>query len=771
MHRLATGVVLVTVLSGNVSAQLFQPGFEAPGLAGGVFALVAHNDGSGPRLYAAGDFDAAGSTSARNIARWNGQTSAWSAVGGGIQGRVGALVVFDEDQAGPQPARLFAAGSFAQAGAASANNVARWNGVAWSPLSSGTDDTVTALAVFDDDGPGPRPSALYAAGLFRHAGGLPANGIARWNGATWEALGVGLGGPATSLAVFDTDGPFGTGAAELYAGGHFDLAGGLPVSRLARWNGSNWLPVGSGVDIAESAPSVNALAVFDVDGPGLQPARLFLGGSFQFAGPANANGVASWDGVSFGALSSGLTANGSFPNVRAFGVFDDGSGARLYAAGLFRTAGTATAQVDGFNASPFLSVARWDGSTWTPLGAGSANNANGVGRALAFFDDDANGLPSLFVGGQFTAAGAGATHGVAKWNGTSWVALGLGRGVGGDVHAIVEQGPGAGAPLAVGGSFTTAGSVLANRVALYSDVAQSWQALGVGVDDTVRALEFHAGALHAGGDFETSGGAVARHVARFDGGSWVQVGGGTDGDVHALETFEGTLVAGGSFQHAGPALAGNVARWNGASWGPLGSGTDDVVRALETFEEFPGVTVLFAGGDFTRAGGTSASGVARWDGASWTRVGGGLCCGGVLDFAVFDDGGGPRLYAAGDFDVNGNGRSDNVVRWNAAGQTWEIVGGSFAGGTPTRVHALSPAVIAGNPCLVAGGEFTSAAGVPAQNLACWNGSAWNALGSGADGVVLALRSHAVLPGGTALFAGGAFAQIDGRVSARFARTN
>jgi len=46
----------------------------------------------------------------------------------------------------------------------------------------------------------------------------------------------------TSLATFDD----GTGAA-LYALGWFTTAGGVPATNAARWNGTNWSPVGAGV--------------------------------------------------------------------------------------------------------------------------------------------------------------------------------------------------------------------------------------------------------------------------------------------------------------------------------------------------------------------------------------------------------------------------------------------------------------------------------------------------------------------------------------------
>src|SRR5258708_33671922 len=90
---------------------------------------------------------------------------------------------------------------------------------------------VAALTVFDD-GTGP---ALYAGGKFTAAGGVVVNNIAKWDGTQWSALGSGMGdgflSPSVSaLTVFDD----GTGAA-LYAGGQFATAGGVAANDIAAW--------------------------------------------------------------------------------------------------------------------------------------------------------------------------------------------------------------------------------------------------------------------------------------------------------------------------------------------------------------------------------------------------------------------------------------------------------------------------------------------------------------------------------------------------------
>ena len=107
-------------------------------------------------------------------------------------------------------------------------------------------------------------------------------------------------------------------------------------------------------------PFIRALTVFD-DGTG--PA-LYAGGEFHDAGGTPANSVARWDGTAFTPLGSGLP--GTLPWVYSMTTFDDGSGPALWAGGVFDTAGVHSSRA----------VARWqcapcypncDGSTTAPV--------------------------------------------------------------------------------------------------------------------------------------------------------------------------------------------------------------------------------------------------------------------------------------------------------------------------------------------------------------------------------------------------------------------
>ncbi len=345
-----------------------------------------------------GDFTLAGAYAVNPAGQIGGSATGpntWTDLGGGLPGSA----VYALACAGTN---LFAGGTFTLAGGVA--NDAMWDGIDWSALGDGMDDTVTALA-FDG-------TNLYAGGYFTTAGGVAANYVARWDGSVWTSLGCGLDGPVSALVC---DG------GNLYAGGAFTTAGGVPASRVAVWNGTHWAGLGSGM----AGSSVMALAH---DGT-----NLYVGGDFTKAGGVEANRVARWNGAAWSRLGSGL-------NGTVFALELDGTG--LVAGGAFTTAGGGSAN----------RVARWNGASWAALGSGM----NDTVRALA------HDGPNLVAGGYFTAAGGVAANYVALWNGAGWARLG--SGLNSWVRALEHDGN----SLYAGGTFTAAGGAAANHVARWA---------------------------------------------------------------------------------------------------------------------------------------------------------------------------------------------------------------------------------------------------------------------------------------------------------------
>ncbi len=197
------------------------------------------------------------------------------------------------------------------------------------------------------------------------AGGAFFDRVARWDGTAWSSLGSGMNNFAVRALTVLPDG-------HLVAGGDFTTAGGTSANRIARWDGTTWSSLGSGMD-----NSVSALTV-------LPNGHLVAGGSFTTAG---ANRIARWDGTTWSSLGSGL--NGE---VRDLAVLPNGD---LVAGGSFTTAG-------GISAN---GIARWNGTTWSTLGSGMSGGV----RALAVFPDG-----DLVAGGEFATAGAAASYAIAR---------------------------------------------------------------------------------------------------------------------------------------------------------------------------------------------------------------------------------------------------------------------------------------------------------------------------------------------------------------------
>ncbi|MFM9995968.1 MAG: hypothetical protein ACKVU4_09215 [Phycisphaerales bacterium] len=264
--------------------------------------LFSHSTSSsiGDRLFVGGYFGSVGGLPIRAIAAWNG--AAWTMLAQGLAQsipgtfpKVHALASHDDDGRGPRPPGLYVGGGFKYAGGLTVNNIARWDGAVWDTLDSGLQGTVEALGVFDVDGPGPQLPSLFAGGQFIDTSqGVFVHGLARWDGRTWHAIPGWNNGWGKAMAVFDDDGP-GPNKPALFVGGSIGSVNGILASHIAKWDGQQWSALsGIGVFGWGGLTSVRALAVLDEDGDGPNPGGLYVGGFFSSAGGVPAMGLARW---------------------------------------------------------------------------------------------------------------------------------------------------------------------------------------------------------------------------------------------------------------------------------------------------------------------------------------------------------------------------------------------------------------------------------------------------------------------------------------------
>jgi hypothetical protein len=377
--------------------------------------------------------------------------------------------------------------------------------------------------------------------------------------------------------------------------------------------------------------------------------------------------------------------------VEGLNVLDVGHGPELYVGGHF----------DMIGGVPFNKVARFNGTAYVPMGQGLhpyvENFIGCCSKAFTFAAFDDGSGPSVFVGGDFVTAWETfpdtALLSVARWRPAgagTWQSL---NGLVNNDNCVADCPPRVhdaqvintpnGPALAIGGTFSILGffsdaPVNSRYVGLWTSTGWASMAGGMQVirvenpePAAVFALQLYDDGLgeklYAAGHFTHAGGVAADSIARWTGTAWEALTGGgigpngdepPRGQINALTVFNGDLIAGGEFTLAGATTVSHIARWDGTQWHAMGAGVNAQVRTLGVWDDGGGAK-LYVGGDFTEAGGIPSPHLARWNGSRWENVLDGLN-GSPYTMAVY----GNELYVGGYFDGNtaGDLLSPNIVK-------------------------------------------------------------------------------------------------------------
>ncbi len=222
--------------------------------------------------------------------------------------------------------------------------------------TSGANNLVFAMTVYNNQ--------LYVTGSFTSINGITANNIARWNGSVWTSVGTGVGVAGDYMAamcVYNNN---------LYAGGQSGIC--------YKWDGVNWSTVGTFFTNGTAAGYIRSMCVFN--------SALYVGGTFD----APALNLAVYNGTSwFSGGDFGVAGMGE--GVSAIVEYNG----ELYCGGHFLIAGG--------NAANY--IARGDGFNWQAMGTGT----DGTVTCLLVYNQ------SLYVGGAFSHAGGVSVGNIAKW--------------------------------------------------------------------------------------------------------------------------------------------------------------------------------------------------------------------------------------------------------------------------------------------------------------------------------------------------------------------
>ncbi len=576
---------------------------------------------------------------------------------------------------------LIFAGTFDRANGQAIDGIARWDGTTVRPLGGGLrlsfdEADIRGLAVFNNE--------LYAAGQFDLAGGAPVAGIARWNGTTWSAVGSGVRNSISGTIGYPRCLHVHNG--ELVVGGEFDRAGGLVANNLARWNGTAWSALGTG-----SFATVYALETYGT--------QLIAAGQFQVG--SNVAMPGAWNGTAWSAIGT------NSPTVPS---------------GALRTLGTQLyADTGGL-------LSRFDGTTWSTAGviAGIFSGYQGTSiRAMHSHGGE------LIVGGEFTRAGPtpnvwdAATACIAAFDGVAtWRALGGGLGISGRVTRMLPWRNGW-----VAAGVGDAGAAPSSGLAFYD--GDRWNVLGHfsgGSGGSFDCAVYQGDLIVTGGygGFTHIDGQPFPSIARFDGSQWHAFGSLAPPTLYAhgsdLFAFGGTALQqwnGTTFAIAAVPPTGSIDAlhthsdgqlyvanndwathrilvWNGTQLQPIGTANDSI-QVISSFG-----SELVIGGRFTAVNGTPAALMARWNGSGWRAMPAPVSGYAAYAFGELDG----VLYAG----VSGDPRGLCLALQN---NTWQSVG-TGTDGLPQLFFADRATA-----SLYTSGPFFSAGGLPSHGFAEW----------------------------------------------------
>ena len=239
-----------------------------------VFALDIDASGN---IYICGEFTGAGDANGNRIVKWDGTNL--SSLGTGLSG---ASVRIRSMAIEPNTGYVYVAGDFTEiGGVAGTANIAYWDGTAWNALATGLNDTVEQIK-FSPDG------KLYAVGSFTNADGVNGDFLCYWDGSAFHMVGDTelIGNPCT--LAFDSFGRLYIGAIS-----YTNIGGNPNADFIARWNGSSWENLGTGMN-----QSVTNIEVFDD--------VVYAMGFFTEAGGVPVYDVAKWENGAWKPLSIGL---------------------------------------------------------------------------------------------------------------------------------------------------------------------------------------------------------------------------------------------------------------------------------------------------------------------------------------------------------------------------------------------------------------------------------------------------------------------------------
>jgi hypothetical protein len=348
----------------------------------------------------------------------------------------------------------------------------------------------------------------------------------------------------------------------------------------------------------------------------------------------------------------------------------------------------------------------------------------------------------------------------------------LGQGMLGMSTAHVSNFYSSADKLYVGGTFTrTASDETVSKIMVWD--GELLLPLGCGFDwdcipqssippaTSVTSIILYNDTLIAGGGFSFSGDIPINGIGFWNGVEWQSFSDGFYPGVSGLYIHNDTLFVSGGFTEYNGTEMNGLAKWDGSTWQNVHNfphwsewkTSPNAVKAMEWY-----IDELYVGGNWTASDLENMDDLVKWDGTTWTSVGGGLHGGlaNVNDMTVFKD----KLYVAGWFNQFESPLNPGnfIAAWD--GESWD----DLQGGT---VNPLNPGangqvndLFATDDYLYVVGQFHYAGGINTDFIARWDGEEWCGYAATEEGYFLWNPIYAACIFQEELYIGGQFHTVN-----------
>ena len=337
-------------------------------------------------------------------------------------------------------------------------------------------------------------------------------------------------------------------------------------------------------------------------------------------------------------------------------------------------------------------------------------------------------VENLLAGGSFASAGGVVASRVAKWDGASWSALGDGGGLATNVNNMAQD--------KKGNIYVNTGGLNGLDIKLMKFDGISWSEFAnfgpntSGSLATVYPFFGPDGTMYAGRSWTNVDRTARLYKLNDSTNEWLEIGafasGGTGTALsptircHVFDR-EGSLYVAGNFTAVNGIRTVSVAKYDGERWHNLSGGVNSelhVVNAIAIDKD----EIVYIGGNFAGVGGITANRIARWDGMSWSALGNGFATSGssgVVDILFDPDG----LMWVCNINNPDNTGIQGIAKWD--GKKWLEFDSTI-----TTLMTFTAMAMKSNGEIFVAGNWITIGGVNARYIAKFDGTTWSPLGTG-----------------------------------------